>query len=88
MKQADAYLFSCAGAVQMDCPETLWMLVPIVHCPECKKSHWLVDEQIDPPGSPQAVQGRQPVTFVCCNKMQYVFSDSARYKPMYVKAEA
>jgi len=65
------------------------MLVPVVHYPECMESHWLVNEQMYLPGSaPNRFKGDSPVTFICCNKMQYVCSDSVRYKPVCVNVEA
>lgn len=73
----------------MDAPDALSMLVPVVHCPECREPHWLVDEQMYlPGGAPRRFKGQSPVVFPCCNKMQYVSGDRVRYRAMQASAAA
>jgi hypothetical protein len=72
----------------MACPEMLWMLVPVVLCPDCKKSHWLVDEQMYALGSaPKRFKGQSTVNFFCCNKRHYALGERVRYEPLYINAE-
>jgi hypothetical protein len=56
----------------MEVPEVLWMLVPVARCPECRQFYWLITEQMYVPGdAPKRFRG-ESVTFICCERVQYV----------------
>jgi hypothetical protein len=68
--------------------ETLWMMVPIAHCRDCKESLWLINEQMFSPENVPTKFTRESSTFVCCHSMQYVLGRDIQYLALSVTAVA